>query len=51
MDRKEKFASDINNGYACEGDNIVLGGAMLDGQPVAGCASEDSIENNQQAWI
>jgi uncharacterized protein len=36
MDKKEKFAADINTGYACDGDSIVLGGAILDGQPVPG---------------
>lgn len=36
MDRKNKFSSDINNGYACSGDSIILGSAILDGQPVAG---------------
>jgi DNA helicase HerA-like ATPase len=35
MDRKEAFASEITNGYACSGDSIVLGCAMLDGQPIA----------------
>jgi DNA helicase HerA-like ATPase len=36
MDKKEKFAADINTGYACNGDSIVLGGAILDGQPIPG---------------
>jgi len=36
MDKKEKFAADIKAGYACNGDSIVLGGAILDGQPVPG---------------
>jgi uncharacterized protein len=36
MDKKEKFAADINTGYACNGDSIILGGAILDGQPVPG---------------
>ena len=36
MDRKAAFAEQINNGYACSGDSIVLGSAMLDGQPIAG---------------
>lgn len=36
MDRKEAFIQVINNGYACKGDNIVLGAAMLDGEPVPG---------------
>src|SRR5512140_609111 len=36
MDKKEKFAEYIINGYTCNGDSILLGSAMLDGQPVAG---------------
>jgi hypothetical protein len=36
MDRKETFAAQINNGYACNGDSIILGSAILDGQPIAG---------------
>lgn len=36
MDRKESFLVQINNGYSSVGDSIVLGGAMLDGQPVPG---------------
>jgi len=36
MDKKEKFAEYIINGYACNGDSILLGSAMLEGQPVAG---------------
>jgi uncharacterized protein len=36
MDRKEAFAAHITNGYACNGDSIILGGAILDGQPIAG---------------
>ena len=36
MDRKDKFSIDINNGYVCSGDSIILGSAILDGQPVAG---------------
>ena len=36
MDRNESFLTHINDGYACKGDAIVLGGAMLDGQPVTG---------------
>ncbi len=36
MDKKETFLAHINDGYACKGDAIVLGGAMLDGQPVTG---------------
>jgi uncharacterized protein len=34
MDRKEKFAAHINEGYACKGDSIILGGAILDGAPL-----------------
>jgi len=36
MNRKESFIAHINDGYACKGDAIVLGGAMLDGQAVPG---------------
>jgi DNA helicase HerA-like ATPase len=35
MDRKDKFASHINQGNACKGDFIVLGVAMLDGETIA----------------
>ena len=35
MDRKNSFVTQIINGYACNGDSIVLGSAILDGQPVA----------------
>jgi DNA helicase HerA-like ATPase len=35
MDRKEAFAGHINEGYNCKGDAIILGGAMLDGEPLA----------------
>jgi uncharacterized protein len=35
MDRKNSFTTHINEGYACSGDSIVLGAAMLDGQPIA----------------
>jgi len=35
MGRKETFVAQISNGYACNGDSIVLGSAMLDGQPIA----------------
>ena len=34
MDRKEMFTGHINTGYACKGDSIVLGGAILDGAPL-----------------
>jgi DNA helicase HerA-like ATPase len=36
MDKKEKFTASITTGYACKGDSIILGGAMLDGEPLAG---------------
>lgn len=36
MDRKEAFSVHINEGYACKGDSIILGGAMLDGEAVPG---------------
>lgn len=36
MDRKESFSAHINSGYACKGDSIVIGGAMLDGAPLGG---------------
>lgn len=36
MDKREAFSALINEGYACKGDSILLGGAMLDGQPVTG---------------
>lgn len=29
------FSEHINSGYACNGDNIILGGAILDGEAVA----------------
>jgi DNA helicase HerA-like ATPase len=35
MDKRGTFIAKINEGYACNGDSIVLGGAILDGQPVA----------------
>jgi uncharacterized protein len=35
MDRKETFTTQISNGYACTGDSILLGSAMLDGQPLS----------------
>lgn len=35
MSRKEDFFSHITEGYTCKGDFIVLGGAILDGEPVA----------------
>jgi hypothetical protein len=35
MDRKNSFITLISEGYSCSGDSIILGAAMLDGQPVA----------------
>jgi len=35
MDKKGAFRAAINEGYACKGDAIILGGAMLDGEPLA----------------
>ena len=35
MSREESFLKDIAEGYAIQGDAIVLGAAMLDGEPVA----------------
>ena len=32
MNRKDAFQAQINQGYACKGDYITLGGAMLDGE-------------------
>jgi hypothetical protein len=34
MDKKEVFSAYINAGYACKGDSIILGGAILDGAPL-----------------
>jgi DNA helicase HerA-like ATPase len=36
MDRKTAFLAQINEGYSCKGDYIVLGGAILDGEPITG---------------
>jgi uncharacterized protein len=36
MDRKATFTALINEGYACTGDSLVLGAAILDGQPIPG---------------
>lgn len=36
MDRKEAFRININEGYACKGESIVLGAAMLDGETITG---------------
>jgi hypothetical protein len=35
MSRIENFSKHITNGYACKGDFITLGGAILDGEAVA----------------
>ena len=35
MNKKDNFIQDINNGYISKGDNIILGGAILDGEPIA----------------
>ncbi len=35
MERKEAFSAYINQGYFCNGDSIILGGAMIDGTPLA----------------
>jgi len=35
MSRKENFIQDINNGYLSKGGSIILGGAILDGEPLA----------------
>jgi uncharacterized protein len=36
MDKKEGFTVYINDGFACTGDSVVLGSAILDGQAVPG---------------
>ena len=36
MDRKAAFTALINSGYACSGDSIILGSAILDGEPISG---------------
>jgi uncharacterized protein len=35
MDKREMFSAYITDGYACKGESIILGGAMLDGAPLA----------------
>lgn len=35
MNKKDSFIEDINKGYSSKGDSIILGGAILDGEPVA----------------
>ncbi len=36
MERQELFLNHINEGYSCKGENIILGGAILEGEPVTG---------------
>ena len=36
MGKKEDFSAHINDGYACKGDFILLGGAMLEGEALPG---------------
>lgn len=36
MGKKEEFSALINEGYACKGDSILLGGAILDGEAIPG---------------
>jgi DNA helicase HerA-like ATPase len=36
MGRISAFTEAINKGYECKGDNIILGSAILDGEPVTG---------------
>jgi DNA helicase HerA-like ATPase len=35
MDKKASFINQIVSGYSCKGESIILGAAMLDGQPLA----------------
>jgi len=35
MNKKDNFIQDINNGYLSKGDSIILGGAILEGEPIA----------------
>ncbi|MDA6072280.1 DUF853 domain-containing protein [Flavobacterium sp. AC] len=35
MNKKDNFIQDMNNGYLSKGDNIILGGAILDGEQIA----------------
>lgn len=44
MDRRSDFTNLINAGYACNGDSIILGGAILDGEPVAGTLVKVSLK-------
>ncbi|WP_017496149.1 helicase HerA-like domain-containing protein [Flavobacterium sp. WG21] len=34
MNKKDNFIQDINNGYSSKGDSIILGSAILDGEPL-----------------
>ena len=36
MSKAATFKDVINSGYTFKGDSITLGGAMLDGEPIAG---------------
>ena len=35
MNIKEEFTTKINEGYISKGDSIILGGAILNGEPLA----------------
>ncbi|WP_366185039.1 helicase HerA-like domain-containing protein [Flavobacterium ovatum] len=35
MNKKESFSNHINEGYFCKGDSIIIGGAILDNEPIA----------------
>jgi hypothetical protein len=35
MNKKQKFIQEINEGYLSKGDSIILGGAILDGEPLS----------------
>lgn len=35
MNKKDNFIAAINTGYSSKGDSIILGGAILDGEPLA----------------
>ena len=35
MNNKQKFIQEINEGYLSKGDSIILGGAILDGEPLS----------------
>ena len=36
MGKKESFSAHINEGYACKGESIILGGVILDGEVITG---------------